>query len=65
MLWLYQRVFFQKPKENLKNLPGLKINEIAALLPMLFFVFLIGFYPKVLLNILDPSIDSILASLEK
>ena len=65
MLWLYQRVFFQKPKENLKNLPGLKINEIVALLPMLFFVFLIGFYPKVLLNILDPPISSILTFLEK
>jgi NADH-quinone oxidoreductase subunit M len=60
MLWLYQRVFFQSVSESVKGLPGLKFNEIAAVLPMVFFVFLIGLYPKVVLVFMESSIKSLL-----
>ncbi len=60
MLWLYQRVFFQSVSKNVKNLPGLKLNEIAAVLPMVFFVFLIGFYPKIVLSFMETSIKALL-----
>ena len=60
MLWLYQRVFFQSVSENVKGLPALKFNEIAAVLPMVFFVFLIGLYPKVVLVFMESSIKSLL-----
>ncbi len=64
MLWLYQRVFFQNVSENVKNLPGLKFNEIAAVLPMVFFVFLIGLYPKVVLAFMDTSVKALLLYLK-
>jgi NADH-quinone oxidoreductase subunit M len=60
MLWLCQRVFFQSVSENVKGLPGLKFNEIAAVLPMVFLVFLIGLYPKLVLDFMDASVKNLL-----
>lgn len=60
MLWLYQRVFFEKPSPNVFNLPPLKWNELIALLPMVLLVFLIGLYPSLLLDFMKGSVFMIL-----
>lgn len=63
MLWLYLRVFFLKPSERVKELPPMKWNEYAALLPMIFFVFFIGFYPNVFLDFMRKSVIAVLSQL--
>ncbi|MFN3504730.1 MAG: NADH-quinone oxidoreductase subunit M [Caldimicrobium sp.] len=60
MLWLYQRVFFQKPKPHLSALPAMKWNEYLALVPMILLVFLIGFYPNPFLDFMRASVSQLL-----
>ncbi len=62
MLWLYQRVFFQKPSPNVFNLAPMKWNELVALIPMLLFVFLIGFYPNPFLDFMRATVAQILVN---
>lgn len=62
MLWLYQRVFFQKPSPNVFNLAPMKWNELVALLPMLLFVFLIGLYPNPFLDFMRATVSQILVN---
>lgn len=57
MLWLYQRVFFQQVNPNVVGLEPLKVNELAALIPMVILVFLIGFFPNLCLDFIRTSVD--------
>ena len=63
MLWLYQRVFFQEVNPKLIGLPGMRVNEFVALLPMLFLVFFIGLYPNACLNFMHTSVGVLLNNL--
>lgn len=60
MLWLYQRVFFEKPKAHLHGLTPMKWNEITALISMVILVFLIGLYPTLLLDFMKTSVTNLL-----
>ena len=60
MLWLYRRIVFgELIKEDLKKLIDLKKNEILILwslaIPIIFF----GFYPDVLLNTIEVSVNNL------
>ncbi|RKX60393.1 MAG: NADH-quinone oxidoreductase subunit M [Thermodesulfobacteriota bacterium] len=59
MLWLYQKIFHQKPNPNVIGLQPLKINEYAALVPMIILVFLIGLYPNLLLDFMRTSVENL------
>ncbi len=63
MLWLYQRVFFQKPKPYLMELPSLSWNEHLALIPMIILVFLIGIYPNPFLDFMRASVAQLMVNL--
>lgn len=64
MLWLYQRVFFEKTNDYiLQHISGygdLNAREIITLLPLILAVVWIGFYPNALLNFLDLSVKELL-----
>ncbi len=60
MLYLYKRVFFEKPKSHLYGLEPMKLAELAAIIPMVFFVFLIGLYPKYFLDLMTSSVNQVL-----
>jgi len=61
MLWMFQRVMMGKvtnPKnENLKDLSA---RELAVMLPLVLFIFWIGFYPNTFLEKMNPSIDNLI-----
>ncbi len=65
MLWLYQRVIFNPMvcKEN-EGLSDLTFREIATLVPLLILVFWIGFHPDPFLNILNASVEHLVAPLQ-
>lgn len=63
MLWLYQRVFFMKPSPNVYNLESMKWNELSALIPLIFLVFLIGLYPNLFLDFMRASVSHLLTNL--
>lgn len=64
MLWLYQRVFFEKTNpEFLHHIHGygdLNAREIVTLLPLLIAVLWIGFYPNALLSFMDVSVKELI-----
>jgi len=65
MLWMYQRVMFgpcDKP-ENQK-LPDLNAREIAVLVPIVAFIFLIGVYPRPFLKKTEASVKALLERVE-
>lgn len=62
MLWLYQRVFFQRVNPNVIGLEPLKVNELAALIPMVILVFLIGFFPNLCLDFMRTSVDALVVN---
>ena len=60
MLWMYQRVVFgvvtHPENEGMKDLSA---REWAYLLPMVLFVFWIGFYPRTFLDKMEPSVNAL------
>jgi len=61
MLWMFQRVMMGKitnPKnEKLKDLSA---REVVIMLPLLLFIFWIGFYPNTFLEKMNPSLENLI-----
>jgi NADH-quinone oxidoreductase subunit M len=61
ILWMFQRVMFQKldnPKN--KTLPDMNFRELATVVPLIVLVFWIGLYPKPFLKTFDASVEHLL-----
>jgi len=56
MLWLYQRVFFERYKQS-HPLCDINLREAITLLPLIIFVFWIGFYPNTFLDYMHTSVE--------
>ena len=63
LLKMFQHVFMGEVKNPLKDENGYKLrwNEIAAFIPILIMCFWMGIQPIVFFNMLDVSVDSIVA----
>ena len=61
MLWMFQRVMMGKvtnPKnENLKDLSA---REVVIMMPLLIFIFWIGFYPNTFLDKMNPALENMI-----
>ncbi len=64
MLWLYQRVFFEKTNEYLlEHIQGygdLNAREMLTLIPLAILVLWVGFYPSSMLSFMDVSVRELL-----
>ncbi len=60
ILLMYQRTMTGPLRESTKNLPDLRPREIAALAPLIALIVALGFFPKPALDVLNPTVDSIL-----
>jgi NADH-quinone oxidoreductase subunit M len=69
MLWLYQRVFWEKPNPGWTSGPhpvrDLNLREIAALVPLVVLIFWIGFYPDTFLSYMHSSVEHLLENINK
>jgi NADH-quinone oxidoreductase subunit M len=61
MLWMFQRVMMGKVT-NPKNaeLKDLSAREVAIMLPLVLFIFWIGFYPNVFFEKMNPSLENLI-----
>jgi NADH-quinone oxidoreductase subunit M len=60
LLWLYQRVMFGSvTHEANKTLSDLNLREYAVLLPLVFFAFWIGIYPKPFFDYINSPVEKI------
>ena len=61
LFYAYERVMFGPiTKEANRTLPDLSRREIAVMVPLLALMFLMGFFPKPLLNRIEPSVTMLL-----
>ncbi len=60
ILLMYQRTMTGPVRESTKHITDLRPREIAALAPLLLLIVVLGFYPKPALDVLNPTVDSIL-----
>ncbi|MBI5098584.1 MAG: NADH-quinone oxidoreductase subunit M [Nitrospirae bacterium] len=69
MLWLYQRIFWEKPNPDWTSGPhpvwDLNLREIAALVPLVALIFWIGFYPDTFLSYMHSSVEHLLENINK
>ncbi len=60
ILIMYQRTMTGPVRESTKHLPDLRPREIAALAPLLVLIVVLGFFPKPALDVLNPTVNSLL-----
>lgn len=63
MLWLYQRIFFEKPEER-RSVYDLDFREVIILLPLIVLVFWMGLYPNVFLDYMHSSVEHLLNGID-
>jgi hypothetical protein len=61
MLSVVQKMFFG-PLNNPKNegLPDMSVREVIAVAPMIAMIFIIGFFPKIFLEPMAPTVEAAL-----
>ena len=60
ILLMYQRTMTGPVRESTRHLPDLGRREVAALAPLIALIVVLGVYPKPALDVLNPTVDSIL-----
>ena len=60
ILLMYQRTMTGPVRESTKNMVDLRPREVAALAPLLVLIVVLGFYPKPALDVVKPTVDSVL-----
>ncbi|WP_319589030.1 NADH-quinone oxidoreductase subunit M [uncultured Desulfobulbus sp.] len=55
MLWMFQRVFFEKPTHRSENFKDLSLVEGLTFLPVIILIILMGVYPQPFLSKITPS----------
>jgi NADH-quinone oxidoreductase subunit M len=60
MLWLYQRVFFEKTNPKIEEYSDVNLREIITILPLIILVLWIGVYPNTFLSFMDASVQNLL-----
>lgn len=66
MLWMFQRVMMGKIT-NPKNaeLKDLSAREVAVMLPLVLFIFWIGFYPNTFLEKMNPALENLIEQVKE
>ena len=62
MLWMFQRVMFGEiKKEENRNVKDLGAREIVIMCSVVFFIVLMGVYPKIFFKKMDTSVEGLLS----
>ncbi|HET6879144.1 MAG TPA: NADH-quinone oxidoreductase subunit M, partial [Pirellulales bacterium] len=65
MLWLFERVFFNRLREPAHHdgaqIHDMSVREVLALAPLLLFVFWIGLFPQHFIEPMEKDLDQVLA----
>ncbi len=66
MLWLYQRVAFGKiTNPHNEHLADMNMREVAAALPLVVLVFVVGLYPNAAFNVMHTSVSHLIEQVGK
>ena len=65
ILWMYQRTMTGPVREGVVGIKDLNVREIAALAPLLVLIIVLGFYPKPLLDVINPAVKHTMSEVGK
>ncbi|REE98044.1 NADH-quinone oxidoreductase subunit M [Thermomonospora umbrina] len=65
ILWMYQRTMNGPTAEAVQGMKDLSRRELAAIAPILAIIVALGFFPKPVLDVIDPSVEHTLSRVEK
>ncbi|MCW2846603.1 MAG: NADH-quinone oxidoreductase subunit [Marmoricola sp.] len=65
ILWMYQRVMTGPVREGVVGMPDLNVREVSSLAPLLVLIVVLGFYPKPLLAVINPSVQHTMSEVGK
>ncbi len=65
VLWMYQRTMTGPVREGVVGMPDLNVREIVSLAPLLLLIVVLGFFPKPLLDVINPAVDHTMAQVDK
>jgi NADH-quinone oxidoreductase subunit M len=57
ILWMYQRTMTGPVRPAVAGMPDLNVREVAALAPLVLLIVVLGFFPKPLLDVINPSVE--------
>jgi NADH-quinone oxidoreductase subunit M len=65
ILWMYQRTMTGPVVEGVAGMRDLNGREVFALAPLLLLILVLGFFPKPLLDVINPSVDHTMSQVGK
>ena len=65
LLWAYQRVFHGAPDAENAAFPEMTWRERAVMVPLIGLIVFLGVYPKPVLERIEPSVDRLIAHVER
>ena len=65
VLWWYQRVATGPSAEGVKDMRDLGLRETLALAPLMAIIVALGFFPKPLLDVINPAVDHTLQQVQR
>ena len=60
ILLMYQRTMTGPLRPDNAAITDLRVREVAALAPLVVLIFVLGFYPQVLLDVINPAVETTL-----
>ena len=60
ILWMYQRTMTGPVRDEVANMPDLRPRELWAVGPLIALIIVLGIYPRPVLNIINPAVQSTL-----
>lgn len=64
MLWLFQRVFFEKSKEQTEGFKDLNLSELLTFIPVILLIIFMGIFPQAFIKKIEPAAQMQLAQLK-
>jgi NADH-quinone oxidoreductase subunit M len=57
ILWMYQRTMTGPVREGVVGMRDLNVREIGSVVPLLLLIVVLGFFPKPLLDVINPAVE--------
>jgi NADH-quinone oxidoreductase subunit M len=65
ILLMYQRTMTGPTRPEVVGMPDLSTREVVALAPVLLLIVVLGFFPKPLLSVINPSVDHTMSQVDR
>lgn len=65
ILWMYQRTMTGPLHEGAVGMRDLRVREVVAVAPLLLLIVVLGFFPKPLLEVINPAVEHTMSEVGK